>query len=49
MPNIDTKGMEAANLSQEQLNHLINTEKEINASGANQEIYLLAVQRHPGK
>ncbi|WP_157833579.1 hypothetical protein [Desulfotruncus alcoholivorax] len=49
MANIDTKGMEAANLSQEQLNRLINAEKEINAGGANQEIYLLAVRRHPGK
>ena len=49
MPNIDTKGMEVANLSQDQLNNLINTEKAINTSAANQEIYLLAVQRHPGK
>lgn len=49
MPNIDTKGMEVANLSQEQLSSLINTEKEINTSVKNQEIYLLAVQRHPGK
>jgi len=49
MTNIDTKGMEVANLSQEQLNRLISAEKEINANKTNEEIYLLAVQRHPGK
>ncbi|TYO95944.1 hypothetical protein [Desulfallas thermosapovorans] len=47
MANIDTKGMEVANLSQEQLNRLISAEKELNNAGAGQEIYLLAVSRHP--
>jgi len=47
MTGIDTKGMEAAQLSEEQLNRLVNAEKEINNAGAGQEIYLLAVSRHP--
>lgn len=48
MTHIDAKGMEAAQLSEQQLNSLINAEKEIN-NGGNQEVYLLAVTRHPGK
>lgn len=47
MANIDTKGMEVASLSQDQLNRLISAEKELNNAGAGQEIYLLAVSRHP--
>ncbi|MBF7083276.1 hypothetical protein IT084_09845 [Desulfallas sp. Bu1-1] len=49
MANIDTKGMEVAQLSDEQLKRLISAEKEINNTGAGQEVYLLAVSRHPGK
>jgi len=47
--NIDTKGMEVARLSEEQLNSLTNAEREINGKGANQEVYLLAVSRHVQK
>ncbi|WP_347488349.1 hypothetical protein [Desulfoscipio sp. XC116] len=47
MANIDSKGMEAANLSEKQLSHLISAEKELNSNKDGQEIYLLAVSRHP--
>lgn len=46
MENIDTLGMEVAKLNKDQLNRLISTEQELNDSGSNQEIYLLAVSRH---
>ncbi|AGL02999.1 hypothetical protein [Desulfoscipio gibsoniae] len=49
MANIDTKGMEAASLSEEQLNRLVSAEKELNNAKGEQEIYLLAVSRHPGQ
>lgn len=39
------EGMQAAQLSQEQLDRLISAEKEINNQGKNQEVYLLAVTR----
>ncbi len=47
MTNINTKGMEVARLSEEQLNYLISAEKEMNNTPGGQEIYLLAVHRHP--
>jgi len=46
---IDTKGMEVAQLNNEQLNRLKEAEKELNNAGGGQEIYLLAVARHPDK
>lgn len=49
MPQIDTKGMEVARLSEEQLNKLTSAEKDLNNAGGGQEVYLLAVARHPGK
>ncbi|SFR14825.1 hypothetical protein [Desulfoscipio geothermicus] len=49
MTGIDAKGMEVAKLTEDQLNRLVSAEKEINNAGAGQEIYLLAVSRHPGR
>ncbi len=49
MTNIDTKGMEVAQLSEEQLQRLQSAEKELNNAGAGREIYLLAVTRRPGQ
>jgi len=46
MVDIDTKEMEVASLSEEQLNCLISAEKEMNNTPGGQEIYLLAVHRH---
>jgi hypothetical protein len=44
MTNINTEGMQVAQLNQEQLQKLMAAEKEIN-NGENSEVYLLAVQR----
>lgn len=44
MTQIDTKGMQAAELNEAQLEKLKQAEKEIN-NGADKEVYLLAVQR----
>lgn len=49
MTQIDTKGMEVAQLDEQQLQRLLAAEKEMNNAGGGQEIYLLAVARHPGK
>ncbi|MCL6638324.1 MAG: hypothetical protein K6T80_01410 [Firmicutes bacterium] len=46
MAQIDTRGMEAAELSPEQLNQLRETEKKMNEAMQNKgEVYLLAVTR----
>lgn len=45
MTDINTKGMEVAQLTEEQLHQILQTEKLINENTP-QEIYLLAVQRH---
>ncbi|MCF8012255.1 MAG: hypothetical protein K9L17_10455 [Clostridiales bacterium] len=45
MEQIDTKGMNVAKLSDEQLQSLMDAETTINKS-ANHEVYLLAVQRY---
>lgn len=44
MTQIDTRGMQVAELDETQLEELVQAEKEINKKG-NKEIYLLAVQR----
>lgn len=49
MTQIDAKGMEVAQLSDQQLQRLLSAEKELNNAAGGQEIYLLAVARHPGK
>lgn len=45
MPQIDTKGMNVASLSEHQLQNLLNAEKDINSGNKNGEVYLLAVTR----
>jgi hypothetical protein len=46
MTNIDTKGMKAADLTEEQLAELNRAQQKMNDAGNNtQEIYLLAVSR----
>ncbi|MFX4261398.1 hypothetical protein ACOBQJ_04260 [Pelotomaculum propionicicum] len=46
MSNIDTKGMKAAELTEEQLAELRQAQQKINQAGNNKrEIYLLAVSR----
>lgn len=44
MTQINTEGMQVAELNDTQLKHLVEAEKEMN-KGENNEIYLLAVQR----
>lgn len=47
MSSIDTSGMQVAKLTEEQFNQLRKIEQSLNdASGNQQEIYLLAVTRH---
>lgn len=47
MAQIDTKGMEVADLSPEQVDMLKQSEQKINTGAkTKQEIYLLAVTRH---
>ncbi|HOV80337.1 MAG TPA: hypothetical protein PK728_09570 [Bacillota bacterium] len=47
MTEIDTGGMKAAELTEEQFSQLREAEKKINgAAGNKKEIYLLAVTRH---
>lgn len=45
MTNIDAKGMNVAELSEEQLAELHRAEQKMNNAGNNKEIYLLAVSR----
>lgn len=46
MPDIDTKGMKVAELSDEQLAQLRQAEQKLNSAANNkQEVYLLAVSR----
>ncbi|MEW5954229.1 MAG: hypothetical protein AB1815_10990 [Bacillota bacterium] len=46
MTNIDTEGMAVANLSENELTRLMETEKQINKNRTRGEVYLLAVSRH---
>lgn len=46
MPNIDTKGMKVADLTEQQFAQLREMEQKMNAAGNNEELYLLAVTRH---
>lgn len=47
MADIDTKGMQAAQLTDDQFTQLRQTEQNINGSNNNKgEVYLLAVTRH---
>jgi hypothetical protein len=47
MPNIDTKGLKVAELTDQQFAQLRDIEQKMNDSGGNQEeLYLLAVTRH---
>ncbi|NLI13874.1 hypothetical protein [Pelotomaculum propionicicum] len=46
MAEINTKGMKVADLSDEQLNELLQAEQKMNKAANNkQELYLLAVKR----
>ncbi|MFA7467544.1 MAG: hypothetical protein WCY82_04680 [Desulfotomaculaceae bacterium] len=49
MTQIDTKGIAVAQLDDQQLQRLMTAEKDLNNAAGGQEIYLLAVARHPGK
>lgn len=47
MESIDTKGMKAAELTEEQFSRLRQMEQGLNnVAGNNREIYILAVTRH---
>lgn len=47
MASINTEGLSAARLNDDQLTRLKEAERELNRIGQSQEIYLLAVTRQP--